>query len=635
MAQPVNDREALPASSAQEPDWEQAALCAEFQGVLGRLHGWAGALPAWPPYQFAQQLVAAVAPRLREMQVNLGRMLVVGVVGGTGVGKSTLINALVGRSVCATGHRRPTTCRPMVLCHQDSDPSFLHLDGEEFELHKLAVPLLEEMVLIDCPDPDTEGPDSTENRNLEILRRVLPHCDVVLYVGTEQKYKTEAVQREVLRHAAGRTVLFVQNQAARDHDVREDWKTQLESLGFKVPPIFFLDSELALARQRQNAAEPEEFQRLRQHLRCDIAHRARHRIKRVNALDLLTHLLGRIVLEIEGHAGTLLRLKDEVRKRRQAVFAKIQGHVRSQLDNHRALWHVRLAKQLIHSWGSGLFVGLFRLMTGIGSLFNLLLLSRVRTPVQLLVASGIQAGRKVGELLRQEKERGLWITAADFGVSDGDLLEARSVLQGFARDAGLDARQNAPARKSQEGPQSEQLRTMARQLYQEVEAALEIAVERQVAQKAGTFTRLVVEFLFLAPIGYALFLLGRNFFYEAPWLEKPLLGVDFLMHAVFWVVVWGVVLQWALMRRLRRGLDREIAALVNDLPAARIVNALFSDLEKAADDIEQPLQALKAIEADVRELKTRFGQIEDVEIGRLDRPASAVNVTADPVSAGR
>ena len=199
MAHQIEDHDSMSLDHDWNEDWEQAKLSAEFQRVLDLFVGWANDLPDWPAYQSAHKLIEVFVPRLREMQTNLSRILVVGVVGGTGVGKSTLINALLGARVCKTGDRRPTTCEPVILCHEDADPSFCHLDGEETELHKLDLPLLEEMVLVDCPDPDTQGADLPGNRNLEILRHVLPHCDVILYVGSAQKYKTHVVQQEVLR----------------------------------------------------------------------------------------------------------------------------------------------------------------------------------------------------------------------------------------------------------------------------------------------------------------------------------------------------------------------------------------------------------------------------------------------------
>jgi hypothetical protein len=608
-----------PSAETWNSDWEQVELTAEFRRVAVRLSSWADAAPRWPPYQSAKQLLDDCQPRLREMQVNLGRVLVVGVVGGTGVGKSMLVNALVGCKVCRSGDQRPTTRKPEVLCHTDADPTFLQFDGEEIELRKLDHPLLEEMILIDCPDPDTQGTDTPENRDLEILRRVLPHCDVILYVASAEKYKTYSVQQEVLRHAGSRTLIFVQNRAAVDHDVRQDWKAALEIAGFKVPPIFFLDSERALANQLENKPAAPEFEQLRQHLRFDIAHRARHRIKRANMLGLLSHLADRMGNEAEGQIGSVRQVKEQILSRRGEVFAKMQQHVAGQLERHRALWHVRLSKQLINYWGSGPFIGFFRISTGFVSIVNTLLLARARTPMQMLVVGGLQAGKALGDRIREEKEQTAWITAADLGVSEADLVEAGSIVQGYAREARLDPDSAALGRQSRYQRQADQLQAMSRQLYEHVEAALGTAVERQVVKKAGPITRAVVNAVFVAAVGYILFLLGRNFFYDTPWLGKPLMGLDFLVHAIFWIVVLALFLQWAVMRRLRRGFKREIASLIGSLPAERIIGELYGDLEDECERIEAHFLSLKAIEADIGRLKGRFGRIEDVPIGTIER----------------
>ena len=52
------------------------------------------------------------------LEESLDDRLVVGLVGGTGVGKSTLINALAGDVVSTAGDRRPTTSRIVVYRHR-------------------------------------------------------------------------------------------------------------------------------------------------------------------------------------------------------------------------------------------------------------------------------------------------------------------------------------------------------------------------------------------------------------------------------------------------------------------------------------------------------------------------------------
>ena len=141
------------------------------------------------------------------------------------------------------------TRRAVVACHPDVDPSFLGLDADSIEIHQINMPFLEQMILIDCPDPDTQDPDDGDGgrRHLDILRAVLPHCDVMVHTVTSQKYKSHVVGQELRKNAPGRQILFVQTHAAIDSDNRDDLRKYLDALGLRVPEIYRFDAAEALA----------------------------------------------------------------------------------------------------------------------------------------------------------------------------------------------------------------------------------------------------------------------------------------------------------------------------------------------------------------------------------------------------
>ncbi|HMF36465.1 MAG TPA: hypothetical protein VKF17_07480, partial [Isosphaeraceae bacterium] len=94
------------------PDWEREHLLAGFNRFHTRLVDWARTAPSWPPFAMAECLITRLEPSLRVPEIDLDRALVIGFLGGSGTGKSTLFNALLGRSISRAGKEyRPMTRR--------------------------------------------------------------------------------------------------------------------------------------------------------------------------------------------------------------------------------------------------------------------------------------------------------------------------------------------------------------------------------------------------------------------------------------------------------------------------------------------------------------------------------------------
>ncbi len=121
---------------------------------------------------------------------------VVALAGGTGVGKSTLLNALAGESVSETSVRRPTTSRPVgwVPAASSRDLAGLVAWLELGATREHAAGVLDGVAVLDLPDLDSL--DSGHRRRVEEL---LPRIDAVIWVTDPEKYRDAVLHDEFLR----------------------------------------------------------------------------------------------------------------------------------------------------------------------------------------------------------------------------------------------------------------------------------------------------------------------------------------------------------------------------------------------------------------------------------------------------
>ncbi len=122
-----------------------------------------------------------ISRKLRSLQESF---LTIGLLGGTGVGKSTLMNALAGAEIASASHRRPHTDRVLIYSHEEAGvlPS---LPGED--LPWTLVPhrsdLIRQILLCDLPDFD-----SLLGEHRERVIEFLEHLDLLVWVTSPEKY---------------------------------------------------------------------------------------------------------------------------------------------------------------------------------------------------------------------------------------------------------------------------------------------------------------------------------------------------------------------------------------------------------------------------------------------------------------
>jgi hypothetical protein len=560
----------------REPDY------ADFDQLVGALARWSGSLPDWPPAAGVRTEWEAVEPRLERARRELSRMLVVGVVGGTGTGKSTLVNALAGADVTEAGDvARPTTTAPVIVAARDIDVSWLPIDAMRGRVVRSDAPAVANIVLVDCPDPDTQPSASAgsgaapprpsdSNRNRELLEAVLPACDVLLLVATAQKYRSWIVAREVQAFAPGRPLLFVQTHASRDPDIREDWRRELRSQGFEVPRIFRLDGVEA-ARRAAAGLEPEPgFRELSDAIEAELVGRAARRVRRTGALDLAGWFTRQARARLAPWRQPVAELSagvDAERTRLEGILAQAVG---GKLRGSRSAWQRLITDEVVDRWQGGPFATFLHVLAALGSLWT-----RVRP-----------GGGVIGRLLAGQAPgiaagSGGWQAVAELGLSEAEVEQSRSVLAGLAARARVAEPLVGRARLD-----ASRVPATAGALLERTGHWLAAGIDQLVADRrgraGGRLLHWTCELLFgglmLAIIGRA----GWKFFHDHLWLGRPMDGGGFLQEAVVWLLLWGLLLRWVVFALVRSGLDRDIAALVGRLPAAQLVDPLLADFAAAA-----------------------------------------------------
>lgn len=183
------------------------------------------------------------------------RPLVAAFFGGTGVGKSTLLNRLAGQAIARTGVERPTSREVSVYLHESVQLRHLPRD---FPVERVRIAhhrddSRRQVLWIDMPDID-----SIEEQNRELVLDWLPHIDVLIYVVSPERYRDDKGWRLLQAHGGEHAWLFVINQWDRGHPLQcEDFAKLLARGGFREPVLLRTDSRSDAASRK-----PDDFEQL-------------------------------------------------------------------------------------------------------------------------------------------------------------------------------------------------------------------------------------------------------------------------------------------------------------------------------------------------------------------------------------
>lgn len=565
-------------------------MLAQVDELIDRLSRWVEAEGAWEPMQDCRALVRRLLWRVETLRVRLEAPLIVATFGGTGTGKSALVNALVGRECTESGRQRPTTTRPVLIAHPQTELEVLGLPLDDFEVVRCDGPLLRDVVLIDCPDPDTTEAE-THGSNLARLHQLLPFCDVLIYTSTQQKYRSARVLDELAQAATGCRLVFVQTFADIDEDIRDDWRLQLAG-HYQVPDLFFVDSLRALREQQATQRPSGDFHRLQDLLTTQLAASHRTQIRRANLLDLVQAALDHCREHVSTHWPAVAQVETVLEEQLRTMIARMSDRLRDELLASRNLWERRLLSSVTQNWGFSPFASIVRVYHGLGTWIASLGLFRARSSAQVALIGAVQGIRwlssKQQELLAESQlER-----VGALGLDDALLRESQIVLAGYVQEARLDPRLiaagNLDKLRHEAGRVEDQFLGDASRRVDEI-------IDQLARRHSGSVVRWLYEILLLPLIAYVIGWPAYNFFYLYPFKEKELIHVDFYIHGAIFLGIWSAVLVMLFSRRLRRGLHQKVSELATELAQSRLATGLFPQLEEACRELRLQRERLESI----------------------------------------
>jgi GTP-binding protein EngB required for normal cell division len=588
----------------------------DLQPVLAlanRLAERAGQFPAFEP-------AARLALRLQKASAiaagtAFARPVVAALVGGTGTGKSSLFNALVGQpDASPVSHTRPATLQPFLAA----------LPGD--------VPLLRELVELGCRHVqaghpglalvDTPDLDSIEAGNRQWTRRVLETVDVVIYVASPDKVSNFEINREIREWTRQKRWFFVLNKI--DTLSREDQQTlrqhfdlRLRKLGFEVDDR---------TRFLVSAKQPREFEfeALR---RAVFSSRAAEnvRVLRTDAvLAMVEHAAATDVMQPLGEGAEAVRqvetsLNARVKEAYRTALASPAATEAVQILLRNQTWQDLAART---GWIMGMIVWLRVRLTLVSSAWQL---GRMLTRgpslfgmAWLAVASvagamrGVLPFRKLSAALGDQCRRAL----------EEITLEARQKLEdlGFLalQSSVLATEHGAPSPGDRAGEQvadawlqtvqavpwvgKEAARAMAltlgsrtagEELLAPVQAAIESAAATAARKAMGWFTAFMSNLLPTVMLGHVAWRVGHAW-YDGIWLPWTFYGMAITVFLLSLLPGWLLIVA-AVKSRARLPDAARIADSTTDPAATAVLRDARLGLEQIQREARQLVTACNAI----------------------------------------
>jgi predicted GTPase len=352
--------------------------------IIERLNRFATEDASWEPLAGALPEVRRRIAWIQEQYERIPSPLVVLMFGGTGTGKSTLLNALAGAPIAETGEMRPTTDTPTVYhpagVLNDFGPAAYVEDAR-----------LDNLILIDTPDTD-----SVRTEHAEMVLSLLARADVVVFCGTQEKYANErsiALLRPIMNE---RKIVPVQTHADVNPDIRDDWRARMIEEGFDIERAFRVSALDALNAKIENhsvSGSAVEFEALDEYIKKKLPPERRS-VKEQNLGGAVINTVNALSTALEGRRKSLETLNDRLAKIETDIAQKSLQQVQRKVLDEPHVWVVALAAA-VSERAFGLIGSLFRILHGLRMLPSRI--TRTLSPAGLLRPTSLRGAAKVGD----------------------------------------------------------------------------------------------------------------------------------------------------------------------------------------------------------------------------------------------
>ena len=550
-----------------------------------------------------------------------GAMYLVGLIGGKDIGKSALVNALVGRDITPRTSWGPGTQSVVAYCHETQQDALRSLLEREvpgqYSIVTHSVPRLSRQVLLDLPDID-----SHYQSHVEITRKMLRHMLYPVWMQSVEKYADKRPQELLALVAVGNdphNFIFCLNKvdqlAGRDGEaavveLREDYASRIaKTLNVDPTPKVWAIS----------AINPDRFDlpglraAISQQKTPEAVSRSKQLAVRQQGVSLLTWIDQQ---ELPRRLDAFDRMqRDAEEQLAQRVGTPLAERVVPQLLDNPAL-RLSQADDLMNKR-----VGVWPIVNIIHVVLNPIA-TLVRRRLSLQVQRGLEGAEQlVGEHLRA------------VAGGNGKSLETNPSLPMGGHTVAA-AVQSTFAYLQQSHPQITRLYAR-RKLWEPMEAEhaeldlrsrLATTIERQrevmnmrIAPRGGGVTApwrwlltigAVLWFPFIQPL-LADFLLGKR--HELVVTAVQLLGVTHLLEvlsflAIYFAGLW-LILKWDTQRRVDRALGRWKNSDNLD-PSMSLTGQTVDWLTELSEPIRSSRTHLETLLSRASEIRTSLAQSE-------------------------